>query len=325
LRYQADFAAGKNKIINGDMGIWQRGTSFTPNINVATYCADRFGNSWSGTGTTTFSQQTFSPGTAPVAGYEGQYFLRAATSSGATYVQMNQPIEDVRTFAGQTVTLSFWAKSSSTFTTRPIIRQSFGSGGSGNVDANLTDTTFTTSWTRYSWTTTLASIAGKTIGSGSALIVYFVNYQSGTIASNNIDVWGVQVEAGSVATAFQTATGTIQGELAACQRYYFRIVGTGNYDVFAYGSGWSSTAADMAINLPVAMRTIPASLDYSGLLLQSYGTATVYAITNAFLGLATPTIGNITIGVASGSSAGSVQRGLLTNSTTAFIGFSAEL
>jgi hypothetical protein len=45
-------------------------------------------------------------------------------------------------------------------------------------------------------------------------------YSSGTIASNVIDVWGVQLEVGSVATPFSRAGGTIQGELAACQRYY---------------------------------------------------------------------------------------------------------
>jgi hypothetical protein len=33
-------------------------------------------------------------------------------------------------------------------------------------------------------------------------------------------LWGWQLEAGNTATAFQTATGTLQGELAAAMRYY---------------------------------------------------------------------------------------------------------
>jgi hypothetical protein len=323
LRYQSNFSAGKNKIINGDMGIWQRGTSFTPNINLATYCADRFGNSWAGTGTTTFSQQTFSPGTAPVSGYEGQYFLRAATSAGATYVQMNQPIEDVRTFAGQTVTLSFWAKSSSTFTTRPIIRQSFGSGGSANNDANLADTTFTTSWARYSWTTTLTSVAGKTIGSGSALFVYFINYQSGTIASNDIDVWGVQLEAGNTATAFQTATGTLQGELAACQRYYQRYTVGVNQNTGYTTLNYSTTAAVATLPMKVTMRVAPTVLDYSNVLI--YDSVNAFTITGLALWAASTTD---TSGLLATGASGMTQfrSGILTATAAGgYIGLSAEL
>ena len=56
LRYQGNFAAGKNKFINGDFGIWQRGTSFS-NPSDGAYTADRFFTQHNGTGTTrTISQ-----------------------------------------------------------------------------------------------------------------------------------------------------------------------------------------------------------------------------------------------------------------------------
>ena len=267
LRYQSNFAAGKNKIINGDFGIWQRGTSFTPAAGVGFFSADRFQGSWAGTGTSTFSQQTFSPGTAPVAGYEGTFYLRCAMSSGATYLQVNQSIEDVRTFAGQTITVSYWAKASSSVVIRPIYRQGFGSGGSANVDAaGPTDKTLTSSWVRYTDTVTMPSIAGKTIGTGSALQIYFLNYQSGTIASNTIEVWGLQVEASNTPTAFQTATGTIQGETSACQRYFSKSYslatapGTAStaVGIVSYSNTSTASAGDYGqIRFPVAMRIAP--------------------------------------------------------------------
>jgi hypothetical protein len=220
------FIAGKNKIINGDFGIWQRGTSFTLTSGVDNiYTADRFIDFFIGTGTTTVSQQTFTPGTAPVAGYEGSYFKRAALSSGSTYYATQQKIEDVRTFAGQTVTISFWAKATSSIGFLIYWRQNFGTGGSALADTTTTVTVSSSSWTRYSATISVPSISGKTIGTGSMVQLLFAQ-SGGTVASNTVDFWGVQAEAGSTATAFQTATGTIQGELAACQRYYWRTTAT---------------------------------------------------------------------------------------------------
>jgi hypothetical protein len=61
------------------------------------------------------------------------------------------------------------------------------------------------------------------------------------------------VESGSTASAFQTATGTVQGELAACQRY-FQIYG----DLTVFGQFYSATSARFFHYLPVAMRTGPA-------------------------------------------------------------------
>jgi hypothetical protein len=236
LRYTSNFAAGKNKIINGDFGIWQRGTSFSS----YGYTADRFYWAFDGTGTRTLNRQTFTPGTAPVSGYEGQYFARydqTTAGTGGTYAQIVQRLEDVRTFANQTVTLSFWAKADASRTITPYFYQDFGSGGSSGVNGSSASFNLTTSWVRYSATFSIASVSGKTIGTSSYLgliIALPVNVVQA------IDIWGVQLEAGSVATAFQTATGTIQGELAACRRYLPAIgvnaAGTslGGYEAMGY-------------------------------------------------------------------------------------------
>ena len=244
----APYAAGKNKIINGDFNIWQRGTSFTTN---GAYTADRYVMGFGGSGTAqTVSRQSFTAGTAPVSGYEGTYFCRNAVTGGSgtgSLVVLTQKIEDVRTFAGQTVTLSFWAKASSGTPYVGIdLYQEFGSGGSSTVSNGGTKVTISTSWVRYSITISLASVTGKTIGAGSLLgaRLWFssgsdYNSLNGSmgIQSNTFDIWGVQLEAGSTATAFQTATGTIQGELAACQRYYYKTYNQADAPATATATG----------------------------------------------------------------------------------------
>jgi hypothetical protein len=265
LRWQGDYAAGKNKIINGDFGIWQRGTSFTGALN-GVYTVDR----WSVAVTTsvsglawTASQQTFTPGTAPVAGYEGTYFLRAdiTTIGSATSPRILQKIEDVRTFAGQTATISWYGRSSTSTTIAGAVgvNQNFGSGGSAAVSVVSTTITYTSDWQRFTRTFVMPSISGKTIGTNSFLDIRFLLEAAD---GANLDIWGVQLEAGSVATAFQTATGTIQGELAACQRYYYRL----NLNVGKnFGSGMNNTTTGtLIIDYPVPMRVTPTALEQSG-------------------------------------------------------------
>ena len=249
LQYNANFSAGKNKFINGAFDVWQRGTSFANPSG--TYTADRWINTISGGSGGTASQETFTPGTAPVAGYEGQYYLRLASNAGATYLELTQRIEDVRTFAGQTITLSFWAKATTSVTFTPLLRQRFGSGGSANVDTNgSVQAIASASWTRYTVSVAIPSISGKTIGTSSYLGLFLYS-SAGTTASNTVEFWGVQLEAGSVATAFQTATGTLQGELAAAQRYYQQFGGgmSGAWD--------NTTTAVLFSQYPVTMRVAP--------------------------------------------------------------------
>jgi hypothetical protein len=244
------FFAGKNKIINGDFGIWQRGTSFTANG----YTADRW--IFDSDATVTISQQTFTPGTAPISGYEGQFFYRIAKSAGGSYVSTRERIEGVRTFAGQTVTLSYWAKANASVTIAPYYNQFFGTGGSADVGATITTQAITTSWVRYSHTFTVPSISGKTVGAAGNYLEIFVGRYVGS-AATTIDVWGVQLEAGSTATDFQTATGSIGGELALCQRYYQRYTAATAFYRYAIGQAISSTQAGYVVPLKVSMRSTP--------------------------------------------------------------------
>jgi hypothetical protein len=278
LRYKEDYAAGKNKIINGDFGVWQRGTSFS-NPATASFVADRWRIGFNGTSATrTISQQTFTPGTAPVAGYEGQYFLRwdnSVVGTGNTTSLIRQQIEDVRTFAGQTVTMSFWMKTGAARSCEVDFFQDFGSGGSSAVDGTNQTFTSATSWTRHSFTFSVPSISGKTVGTGSNIAFRFF-FEPGVVET--FDIWGFQVEAGSVATAFQTATGTLQGELAACQRYYQRYSQTAaTQALIGQGSANSTTTVDVTWPITSSFRVFPTALDTSNVAIYQFSNATKYS------------------------------------------------
>ena len=324
------YTAGKNKIINGDFGIWQRGTSFT-NPTDTNYLADRYQYFADGSGkTVTVSRQTFTPGTAPVAGYEGQYFLRIAQTvagTGATYNALITKMENVQTFAGQKVTFSFWAKASTARTLPSInIFQDFGSGGSSRVSLTLASSvSLTTSWTRFSYTTTLGSLTGKTIGTSSYL---GIEMNSPLNSVQDIDFWGWQLEQGSTATAFQTATGTIQGELAACQRYYVRYNAEAAYTQFGTATpATSGTTVYVAFPLAVPMRVAPTVLDY----IASYASLRVQdgtnftQVTGLSINNSTSNLVKLNTTVASGLTQYRPYFLISDNSTSPYIGFGAEL
>ena len=255
----------RNKIINGGFDIWQRGTSFTNTAN-AGYTADRWLTNVGTGGTIVTSQQSFTPGTAPVAGYEAPFFLRlnrSTTGSATSYFV--QRIEDVRTFAGQKVTLSFWAKASSayTFDSGDIYAwRVYGTGGSTSESpGNFGAFSLTTSWQRFSAVFNVPSVSGKTIGANSYLeISYSFPTSKGTFT---IDLWGVQLEAGPAATPFETRP--IQTELALCQRYYYRNTANDAYGAFGSGNATSATVTSIHIATPVTMRAYPSSMEYSSL------------------------------------------------------------
>jgi hypothetical protein len=243
-----NFYAGKNKIINGDFAVWQRGTSFGPTSANGVYTADRWQYVPSGA-TSTVTRETFTAGAAPVAGYEGSFFARCTCTIADDNWGFLQPIENVRTLAGQTATLSFYAKADAAHTMSLLITQNFGGGGSASVNALNTTAAVSTAWTRYSYTFSVGSLTGKTIGTNSKLDVFI---RINTNTTGTFDIWGVQLEAGSAATAFQTATGTIQGELAACQRYYQASATAIVYIPLNFGTGYR-----YGVQYPVTMRIAP--------------------------------------------------------------------
>jgi hypothetical protein len=339
------FLAGKNKIINGDFNINQR--NFTSTVYTGgngNYDFDRWVSSTGGDSTSTITPQTFTPGAAPVAGYEGKTFYRCVTSGGTnstTRADVAQFIESVRNFAGQTITVSFWAKAASGTPSIGLeVTQSFGSGGSPSSNVNTAGgaIAITTSWARYSATVAIPSISGKTIGTAnndylgvrlwlSAGSSNATRASSIGIQNNTFDIWGVQAEAGSIATPFQTATGTIQGELAACQRYYWRVTGPQlSSRLPATGAFNSSTVAYLTAFFPVSMRVYPSSLEYGGNLSVFDYNADI-AVTSLSLsgGWASLQSSLIQANVASGGVQYRPVHLSCNNSATAYIGFSAEL
>ena len=268
-----------NALINADFYFNQRNfTSITADNN---YGFDR----WAFTGNNgTYTPQVFTPGTAPTAKSEGRNFARivSASQGSGTRTALTQRIEDVRTFAGQQVTLSFYAKASSGTPKIGIaIFRNFGTGGSA-LDYAATDanTVITTSWARYSVTLTIPTLTGKTIGVGSCLQLDILTSVGSSLSAAGypaigaqnvtVDFWGIQLEAGANATSFKTAANTIEGELAACQRYFQKsynietapgtATSTGAITYTATGSGVGN---QYTVYLKTSMRADPNVTVYS--------------------------------------------------------------
>jgi hypothetical protein len=251
-------AQSPNYIINGAFDIWQRGTSFS-NPASGTYTADRFLVSQNGSGATrTISRLALTAGDIESIGFGSPVFgLRydqSVAGSGATFNFIRQRIEGVSTLSGQTVSLSFWAKASSSATLEsPVFQQEFGSGGSSATFTAFSSFSLTTSWQRFTMQATIPSVAGKTLGAVNFVDLYWRLPLNTTFT---IDIWGVQLEAGSVATPFRRNANSIQGELAACQRYYWRF-SSGSAFPYALGQALSTTNANLRIEHPTTMRTAP--------------------------------------------------------------------
>jgi len=223
----------RNAIINGDFSVNQR--VFSSTTTTGTYGFDRWAMLKSG-GTTTYSSQAFTVGSPAATGYEAATYARLVTSgqsAASDFSLLQQSIEDVRTFAGAQIVISFWARAGSA---TPSVAlewvQAFGSGGtpSAAVETYVAKIQISSSWARYQVAFTVPSISGKTIGTdvNSSAVTLRIFTSAGStfnsrtnslgIQNATIDLWGVQVERGSYATPFERRPPGV--EFALCQRYF---------------------------------------------------------------------------------------------------------
>lgn len=315
--------SASNPILNSAFQIWQRGTS---NVTSAyAYTADR----WLKNVATHYgvSRQTTSDTTnLPFIQYCARV-QRTAASTSTTVMELAQCLETVNSipFAGKTVTLSFYARAGANYSPTSsalsaVLYTSTSTDGNvlvgpwaGAATPINSAATLTTTWQRFSFSGTIASTATQ-------IAPFFSATPTGTAGANDyFEVTGVQIDLGSVALPFRTYAATIQGELAACQRYFVNFIpSTADYGtIISMFQATSTTAAKGGVQFPVPMRT-SASLVFS--------TAGNFTLANSAF---TPIgVSSITYAIANSTSCRidmSVASGLVAGNATALSGNNANL
>jgi hypothetical protein len=266
--------AGRNLIINGGLDVWQRGTSVSASSSNITYTADRFAARPNSSTTTTVSRSTSAP-----EGFSYSALITRDSGQTGTLTRFQTALEtiDMACLRGRVVTLSFYAKADSGYTTAssslPVVLY-VGNGTErlraitsyDNQTTPISDSvTLTTSWQRFTLTsTTLPSDLSQ-------LTVAFEPAWSGTAPSNDgFYLTGVQLEVGSVATPFKHRS--YGQELALCQRYYQKSYdydtapGTNTIVGSVTARADSNTAMTnnpLGTRFVVTMRTVPTLVTYS--------------------------------------------------------------
>jgi hypothetical protein len=239
--------ARKNLLINGGFDVWQRGTSFVD--QGAVYTADRW-KLLSG-GLNGVTRETDVP-TGSTAAYSMQI-----TNTG--FPQIGQPVELPATGAagvfklGDTLTLSFWAKTTvgQAITAQAEFKDA-SAGSTNDVSIYIvTAGTGTGNWEKIVHTFTI----GVTPNPTNTL----ANFRLYTNNGATLNLAQVQLELGDTATDFEYRP--IGEELALCQRYYYTSAPAESLNVRSHqtiGTAFNTANIDTAyIDFPVAMRTSP--------------------------------------------------------------------
>ena len=264
LRYTAG-TVQSNPVLNSAFQVWQRGTSVAvPASSTAAYAADRWSINTNANQAFTFSRQTTNDTTnLPFIQYCGR-IQRNSGQTGTSTMAVATSFETINSipFVGKTVTMSFYARAGANYSatsnalavylqTGTGTDQNVLSGFTGQAQAINQTATLTTTWQRFSYSATLAT-------SVTQLAPTFGFTPTGTASTNDyFEVTGMQIDIGSVALPFRTYAATIQGELAACQRYFVRSANLTGINEAIFFNASNSSSAYGGNKFPVTMRTTP--------------------------------------------------------------------
>jgi hypothetical protein len=270
LRYTAGNPIS-NPVLNSAMQVWQRSTSTALSAGVQTFVADRYEAKCATANITVSRQATGDTTNLPNIQYS-QRVQRTAASTGTSTATILQNVETINSipFAGKTITFSFYARKGANYSqasSAVVASLISGTGTDQNAYSGFTGSStiinqsavLTTTWQRFTYNGTVASTATQ-------LAMYFDFAPVGTAgAADYYEITGIQIDIGSVALPFRTNGATIQGELAACQRYYWRSQSTEISANHGYGPATNTTNAYINIKLPVTMRVRPTAVESSTL------------------------------------------------------------
>jgi hypothetical protein len=327
LRYTGG-TVQSNPVLNSAFQVWQRGTTVS-GAGGGAYTADRW-FLYAGSNGTVSRQATGDTTNLP----NIQYCARVGrlnSVTDATAFPFSQSFESVNSipFAGKTITYSFYARKGANYSPTSSLLGYFVTTGTG-TDQNVSiggltggsnivsaSATLTTTWQRFTATAAVASNATQ-------IALTFQYTPVGTAgAADYFEVTGVQIDVGSVALPFRTYAATIQGELAACQRYYWRTVADNPGDFIAAGMANSTTEIAAIVHFPQTMRVAATSMDISGVGWVVPSVAD-YSFSGANLTSVTTNASRVNLTGGSGLTAN--RPGFLRfDASSNYIGFSAEL
>jgi hypothetical protein len=312
----AGYTGYRNKLINGNFDIWQRGTSFA-NPSSA-YTADR----WFANGTASTVAQT-----TAVVGY-GTYAAAITASSATNSLLLSQAIEsfDVDELKGKTVTFSF-AFSSTVSQPAGSLTISVQKNATANTQTGGTWSTLTTvsGATSYSPTTGVqtATLTVTVPSDGTANGLRVVIQTTNITNASSVYVYNAQIEAASSATPFEFKP--YGAELTLCQRFFVSFGGENSYERFGTGFAINSGSGYVIVNFPVTMRTAP-SFSATAPFAVSTSSGAVSEISTPSLDLASTKNANIYFtGSFSSLTAGNATHMYAKASTATRMQFSSEL